>query len=342
MTHDTLAIAWFGIWGLIWCIYFMLDAYALGTGMLFPFLAKTEQEQKQLQEAIGPFWGGNEVWLITAGGATFAAFPNVYALMFSYLYTPLYLILFALFFRAIGLEFIHKHDSARWKAFWKWSFFAGSLTIALLFGVAFANLYRGLFFDDAGYHGNLLSLLKQYGIVGGITFISLFLLSGSIWISYKTLGDVRERALRFARSYWGVALTAFAIFMVATGNETTLFTNAQEKAWLWCLPFLTLVSLLLVGMFLKRNKIGASFAAICCAIFTFMATGFAGMFPNLLISRMDETYNLTLYNARGSQLNLTIMFYLALFIVPIVIVYQTWLYRIFRDKITTDNAQGYH
>ena len=168
MSHDTLAIIWFGLWGLIWTVYFILDGYTLGTGMLFPFIAKNRQERNQLQEAVGPFWGGNEVWLITAGGATFAAFPAVYADMFSFLYTSLFLVLISLFIRAIGLEFMHKDDNPLWQAACKWGFFSGSFLIAFLFGVTFANLYRGLLIGANGYEGNLFSLVEWIWHPGGI------------------------------------------------------------------------------------------------------------------------------------------------------------------------------
>jgi len=341
MTHDTLAIIWFGIWGVIWAVYFVLDGYTLGTGMLFPFLAKTDQEQKQLQETIGPFWGGNEVWLITAGGATFAAFPEAYALMFSYLYSPLFLILFALFFRAIGLEFMYKHSSMKWRSFWKWAFFAGSTAIALLFGVAFANLFYGLLIDAKGYQGNLLTLLHPYGLLGGITFISLFLLSGSLWIDAKTSGTVNEKAHRLSRVMWFVTTAVVAIFLVATGNRTPLFDNFAQYPLLWIVPGLALAVILVIPLLTRRSSSAWAFGAICTAIFLFIATGFIGMFPNMLPSKLDAAYSLTLFEAKGSLLNLKIMFFVAIFIVPVVIFYQSWMYRIFREKITPEDAKGY-
>jgi cytochrome d ubiquinol oxidase subunit II len=341
MSHDTLAIIWFGLWGLIWAVYFMLDAYVLGTGMLFPFVAKSEREQRQLQDSIGPFWSGNEVWLITAGGATFAAFPLTYALMFSYLYTPLMFILFALFFRAAGLEFMHKDDSKNWKSFWKWGFFGGSLVLALLLGVAFANLFKGLPFDATGYHGSLLSLLNSYGLLGGLTFLSLFLLSGSVWMAVKTSGSVQERGARLANRVWMAAALLVTIFLVATNNKTHLFDNFVAHPVLWILPALSIVSILLVKLFLHKQKWITVFAFISATIVTLMATGFAGMFPNMLLSSLDPAQHVTLYQAAGSRLNLQLMLIVAVIFVPIVIFYQSWMYRFFREKISPENAQGY-
>lgn len=342
MSHDTLAIIWFGLWGLIWAVYFVLDGYTTGTGMLFPFLTKNEQEERQLQEAVGPFWGANEVWLITAGGATFAAFPKTYALMFSFLYTPLFLILFALFFRAIGLEFMHKNENPAWRSFWKWAFFAGSLLIPLLFGVAFSNLFLGLDIDSAGSHITLLGLLNGYGLLGGMTFVALFLLLGAIWIALKTSGDVQQRASKFASHFWIVATAIFALFLAATANKTQLFSNFSANILLWLVPVLSLLTILLVKWFLAGGAFGKAFASMCITVFTLMATGFIGMFPNMLPSRYGSAFSVSLFDAAGSELNLKIMFFVALFIVPVVIAYQVWMYRVFRKKITPEEAKGYH
>lgn len=341
MSHDTLAIIWFGLWGLIWTVYFILDGYTLGTGMLFPFIAKNRQERNQLQEAIGPFWGGNEVWLITAGGATFAAFPAVYADMFSFLYTPLFLVLIALFIRAIGLEFMHKDDNPLWQSACKWGFFIGSLLIAFLFGVTFANLYQGLLIGPNGYEGNLFSLLNGYGILGGLLFVSLFLLSGSLWIQLKTAGMTASRAYRASRILAGVAAAMLSLFFLATVNRTPLLENYSEHPVLWIVPVIALAAMLSSAYFVFKKKIGYAFTAVCITIFSKMAFGFAGMFPNMLPSKIDSAYSVTLFDAAGSKLNLTIMFVVAVIFVPIIITYQLWSYTLFKDKILKDNAKGY-
>lgn len=341
MSHELLAIIWFGLWGLLWAVYFILDGYTLGTGMLFPFLTKNKQERNQLQEAIGPFWGGNEVWLITAGGATFAAFPLTYANMFSYLYTPLMFILFALFFRAAGLEFMHKDDSPKWQSIWKWAFTISSFLIALLFGVAFANLFDGLLIGENGYVGTLLSLLHPYGLLGGILFVVMFLLSGSLWVQLKTDGAVVERAAKLTNSLAVTTAILVAIFLVATANGTSIFANYTMMPILWVIPILTIIASLLVILFTMRKRIGLAFLFVCTTIFMLMATGFVGMFPYMLPSKIDPAYGTTLFEAAGSQLNLTIMLFVALICVPIVILYQLWSYRLFKDKIMKDTAKGY-
>ncbi|MGR4030569.1 cytochrome d ubiquinol oxidase subunit II, partial [Bacillus sp. ZZQ-131] len=259
MSHDMLAIIWFGLWGVIWTVYFILDGYALGNGMIFPFVTKDRQERNQLQEAIGPFWGGNEVWLITAGGATFAAFPVTYANMFSYLYTPLFLVLLALFARAAGLEFMHKDDSPIWQKTCKWAFAIGSFLIAFLFGVTFANLYYGLQIEKNGYEGNLLSLLNHYGILGGLFFTAIFVVSGALWVMIKTTGEVSDRAYKIARPFSMAAAIILAIFYVATANRTNLFQNFTEYPVLFILPVLAMLMSVLALIMVYKHKIGLAF-----------------------------------------------------------------------------------
>lgn len=340
MSHETLAVIWFGLWAVLWILYFILDGYTLGTGMLFSFISKDRKERSQLQEAIGPFWGGNEVWLITAGGATFAAFPTTYANMFSYLYTPLMLILFALFFRAAGLEFMHKDDSPRWQNGWRWAFSISSYVIALLFGVAFANLYYGLKVGADGYEGTLFSLLHPYGVLGGLLFISLFLLSGSLWIQIKTSGVVARRAARLATPFWYTTSALFAIFLVASVNRTTLFDNYVAMPMLFILPVLSLMAILSVRWMMSTNRILAAWLLVAISTLGLLATGFVGMFPNMLPAR-DPQYSLTLFEAMGSRLNLSIMLVVAIIFVPVILAYQLWAYKLFKSKIHKENAQGY-
>ncbi|MBE3594230.1 MAG: cytochrome d ubiquinol oxidase subunit II [Candidatus Carbobacillus altaicus] len=341
-THETLAVIWFVLWAVLWIVYFVLDGYSLGVGILFPFLARSEQEKRQLQETIGPFWNGNEVWLITAAGATFAAFPLVYANMFSYLYVPLFLILFGLFYRATGLEFMSKDSGRFWKWSWKWAFFGGSFAVALLLGVTFANMFYGLSFTAEGSQTTLLSLLNSYGILGGLTFLAFAVQSGTNWIAHKVSGPLEKRAERLAPVIWFVTAGLFGIFMTATANQTTILDNFNRYPLLYIVPALAVVSLLLVIYFvLKRRHLLAFFSNALVIVLT-MATGFIGMFPRMLISRTDPAASITLYEAASSHLTLSIMFFVAMVFVPIVILYQLWAYSLFRAKITPDEAKGYH
>jgi cytochrome bd ubiquinol oxidase subunit II len=342
MSHDMLAIIWFGLWGLIWTVYFMLDAYSLGTGMLFGSLTKDRAERNQLQEAIGPFWGGNEVWLITAGGATFAAFPIVYADMFSFLYEAMMLLLFALILRAAGLEFMHKDDNPKWISAWKWTFIISSFAIPILFGVAFTNLYYGLLIGPNGYEGNLFTLLHRYALMGGALFTALFITSGALWIMIKTSGEVAERASKIVRYTSIVAGCILPIYFVATANKTSIFDNFNNNPVLYPIPLLCMVTAVLTIVFAFKRKAGLAFTNVCLTIATFMATGFIGMFPRMLPSRIDDSLSITLFDARGSELNLKIMLIVAAITVPIVIGYQLWSYTLFKTKLTKDNANGYH
>ena len=186
-----LQTIWFFLWGLLWAIFFMTDGFDFGIGTLLPFLGRKDEERRIMLNAMGPFWDGNEVWLIAAGGVTFAAFPKVYAVMFSSLYSALMLILFALILRGVAIEFRSKIDTKGWKQIWDTCIFIGSAAPAILFGVAFANIFKGIPIDEAGlYHGSLFTLLNGYGLLGGLLFLSLFLLHGALWLGIRTEGDL--------------------------------------------------------------------------------------------------------------------------------------------------------
>ncbi|MGD9224670.1 MAG: cytochrome d ubiquinol oxidase subunit II, partial [Desulfobacteraceae bacterium] len=212
-----LQLTWFILWGLLWAIYFMTDGFDLGIGTLYPFLGKSENDRRVMINSIGPLWDGNEVWLVTAGGVTFAAFPTVYAVMFSSLYSALMLLLFALIVRGVAFEFRGKVDSPGWRKIWDISIFTGSFLPALLFGVAFANIFRGLPIDANGlYHGNLLTLLNPYGLLGGALFVLLFMIHGAIWLAVKSQGELHDRALATANNFWPVLLVVAVTFLVAS------------------------------------------------------------------------------------------------------------------------------
>lgn len=338
---DFLAILWFGLWALLWIIYFTLDAYTLGIGMLYPFIQKHAHEGRQLQEAVGPFWNGNEVWLITAGGATFAAFPLVYAEMFSMLYVPLFLILFGLFYRAIGLEFMDKRPHAFWRKLWMWAFFGGSVTVTFLLGTAFANMFYGFSFTAKENQVNLLQLLHSYGILGGLTFVSLALLSGLLWTNVKVSGALQTRSRKLAIYVWWVTLVLFSLWMVGTVNQTTLFSNYNRFPLLYGVPALAFISLWLVSWFIIKNRGMLAFLSASLTIVLTFATGFIGMFPRMLISSLDPSASITLYEAHASTLTLTIMLIVAGVFVPLVVAYQLWSYRLFHQKIDPDEAKGY-
>ncbi|MDH4273327.1 MAG: cytochrome d ubiquinol oxidase subunit II [Candidatus Aminicenantes bacterium] len=334
----TFQITWFILWGFLWAVYFMLDGFDFGVGILYPFLARNEGEKNVARRAIGPVWDGNEVWLITAGGATFAAFPAAYASMFSYLYSALLIILFALIFRGVALEFRAKGESSAWRRSWDTAFFLGSLVPALLFGVAFGNIFRGLPIDSEGYHGTLLSLLNPYGLWTGLFFVLMFLVHGALWLALKTEGDLEGRALRFVQTGWYFLLAAAVIFLGWTAGSTGLEENYLRRPYWLIVPFLAVVSLCLIKVWAARERTAKAFFASSAMIGLVTFTGIIGLFPNLLPSRLDPAYSLTAFNASSSPYTLRIMTIVVLIFVPVVIGYQAWIYRVFRKKIGRGEA----
>lgn len=329
-----LQIIWFVLWGVLWAMYFMLDGFVLGAGMLHRVLGTTDGERRVIINTFGPVWDGNEVWLITAGGATFAAFPTTYALMFSYLYTALLLLLFALIVRGVCFEFRGKVESERWKGAWDTAIMVSSFLPALLFGVAFGNIFRGLPMDGAGYHGTFLSLLNPFGLLTGILFVLLFLMHGSLYLSVKTTGELSRRALHTANRLWPVLLAVAALFLVAAYPATRLYENYHAVPLLLSVPLLAVLSLVFIRLFSAQGRLLPAFAASCATIVLVVATGVIGLFPNLIPSSIDPAHSLTIFNSSSSAYTLKIMTAVAFIFVPIVIAYKIWVYRVFRAPVT--------
>lgn len=329
---------WFVLWGLLWAFYFMTDGFDLGVGILYPFLARDDLEKRMMIHSIGPVWDGNEVWLVTAGGATFAAFPAAYGMMFSYLYTPFLVILLALIFRGVAFEFRAKGESAAWRRGWDLAIFFGSLLPALLFGVAFGNIFQGLAMDDRGFHGGLVSLLNPYGVMTGLLFVAMFVCHGALWLAFKTGNELGERAARFALRTWLVLILAAVLFMVNTAFATPLFDNYLKNKVLFLIPTAAILSLLGVGMFTLKKRYLQAFIASGIAIGSIVAIGLVGLYPQLLPSRIDPRFSLTIYNASSSPYTLRIMTVVALIFVPLVIGYQAWVYALFRGPVTKEDV----
>ncbi len=331
-------VIWFILWGVLWAVYFMLDGFDLGAGILHPFVARGDGERRVVVNSVGPVWDGNEVWLITAGGATFAAFPTTYALMFSYLYTPLLLILFALIFRGVAFEFRGKGEGESWKRGWDAAIFIGSLVPALLFGVAFGNIFQGLPMDARGYQGSLLALLNPYGILTGAFFVLLFMEHGALWLSMRAGDQVGERSKRLTGSLWYILLAAAVAFLAYTGFATDLYFNYMTAPVLFVVPAVAVLSLLGIKFFSSRGSYRKAFLCSCAAILGVTFTGIAGLYPNLIPSSIDPTYSLTAFNSSSSIYTLRIMTVVAAIFVPIVIAYQVWIYRIFSHKVTVEDV----
>jgi cytochrome d ubiquinol oxidase subunit II len=330
-----LQTIWFFLWGLLWALFFMTDGFDLGIGTLYPFLGKTDQDKRIMINALGPLWDGNEVWLITAGGVTFAAFPLVYSVMFSSLYSALMLILFALILRGVSFEFRGKVDHPRWRKIWDTCIFVGSFVPALLFGVAFANIFQGIPIDHNGiYHGTLFTLLNPYGLLGGILFVLLFMIHGALWISIKSEGDLQERAVSTAKKLWPVLLGVVVIFLIASKFSTRLFDNYIEHPAFFIVILITVLALLSVRFFLVRKTFFKAWFASALTIVGTTFFGVIGLFPNLFPSSLNPRYSLTAYNASSSPLTLKIMLVVVTIFIPLIIGYQIWAYNLFKGKVT--------
>ncbi|MHC1742161.1 MAG: cytochrome d ubiquinol oxidase subunit II [Syntrophobacteraceae bacterium] len=338
---------WFVLWGVLWAVYFMLDGFDLGMGTLMPFVTKTDEDKRTVYAAMGPYWNGNEVWLITAGGVTFAAFPTTYAVMFSGLYSALMLVLFSLIMRGISIEFRGQLESPKWRSLWDLFAVLGSFLPALLLGVAFANIFRGIPIDEAGvYQGTLFTLLNPYGILGGVFFVTLFMVHGALWLAIKTDGVMHERATSLAGKLWLVEAVVAVAFLVATYFSTQLYDNYIKNPMLYVVPIIlipviTVASLFAVRVFIGKGQWWKAWFASCALIVSATLFGVAGLYPNLLPSSLNPAWSMTIYNSSSSPLTLKIMLGVALTFVPIVIVYQTWVYRLFKDKVTAEDL-AYH
>ena len=329
---------WFFLWGLLWAVYFISDGFDLGIGSLLPFLGKSETDRKVMIHAMGPLWDGNEVWLLTAGGVTFAAFPAVYAVMFSSLYSALMLVLFALIIRGVSFEFRNKVESPRWRKLWDGCLFVGSLAPAILLGVAFANIFRGIPIDQKGiYHGTLFTLLNPYGLLGGILFLCLFLVHGSLWLSIKSEGDLHARAVQTARGLWYALLVVAVLFLIATKFATPLYDNYIAHPALFLAVLITVAALLGTKVFLKTGALWKAWFSSALTIIGATFFGIIGLYPNLFPSSINSKFSLTAHNASSSPLTLKIMLIVALIFVPIVLAYQIWTYHLFKGKVTSED-----
>jgi len=332
---------WFLLWGVLWAVYFMLDGFDLGLGTLVPFIASNDADKRVAYNSMGPFWDGNEVWLITAGGVTFAAFPTTYAVMFSALYTPLLLLLFALILRAVALEFRSKSDNRGWQKLWDVCHFLGSFVPGLLLGVAFANIFQGIPIDAEGdFHGNLLTLLNPYGLLGGILFVLLFLVHGALWLAIKAEAPLEDRAGRAAGGIWWPLLVVAVIFLVATWFATSLYTNYLTYPVLLLIPLVTVAALLATRVFIAKKAWWKAWFASSLTIVGATLFGVVGLYPNLFPSSLNAAYSLTIFNSASSPLTLKIMLGVALTFVPIVLIYQIWGYYLFKDKVTKEDLSA--
>ena len=322
-----LTTVWFGLIAVLWIGYFCLEGFDFGVGMLLPVLARDDRERRVLINPIGPVWDGNEVWVLVAGGATFAAFPEWYATLFSGFYLPLLLILLALIVRGLAFEYRAKRDDDTWRARWDLAIILGSFVPALLWGVAFANIVRGVPIDEnAEYVGGFFDLLSPYALLGGVTTLLLFLTHGALFVALKTDGDIRHRARALALKS-GVAAAVAAVGFLLWTQSMTGSTGS--------LVLFTAAALALVGGLAAATKAreGWAFTGNFVAIGLAVAGLFAALFPDVMPSSLDPAWSLTTTNASATDYTLTVMTWVAVFFTPLVLMYQGWTYWVFRRRI---------
>ncbi len=326
-----LNILWFILVAVLFIGFFFLEGFDFGVGMLLPFLGKNDNERRVIINSIGPEWDGNEVWLITAGGALFAAFPNWYATLFSGFYLALFVILVGLIVRGVAFEFRSSDRNPAWRNLWDWMIFVGSFLSALLWGVAVTNLLQGVPIDaNMQYVGGFWNLLSPYTLVGGLTTLLVFTLHGALFLTLKIEGDMVERARRVATRVGLVTIPVVLVLALLTYVNTDLFTKAGAAV-----VFVgSAVFLVLAWLLLKSGRNGWAFIANGLTIVCFTVAMFWGLFPRVMVSNLNPDWSLTIYNASSSPYTLKVMTVVALTMVPIVLLYQAWTYWVFRHRVT--------
>ncbi len=329
-----LNIIWFLLVAVLIIGYAILDGFDLGVGVLHLF-TKDENEKRIDLNAIGPVWDGNEVWLLTGGGALFAAFPIVYATVFSAFYLALMLLLVALIFRAVSMEFRGKVDSPRWKKFWDYAFGVGSLLPAVLFGVAVGNILRGIPLDSQGtFTGNFFMLLNPFSILVGVLSLALFTMHGAIYLTMKTEGKQLERIKGYISPLWiAFVVLYFLTTVYAIFEAKFLFEGMLSAPLFWVVFVVLIASIVYIPVAVKSGKRGYSFLASSTTIASMIGLMGISLFPRLVPSITDLSYSLTIYNASSTERTLTVMLVIALIGMPLVIGYTVFIYRTFKGKV---------
>ena len=337
LPHLDLNTVWFVLVGVLFTGYAMLDGFDLGMGAVHMF-TKDDAERRVMLNAIGPVWDGNEVWLVTGGGALFAAFPNVYATVFSGFYLAFMLLLASLIFRAVAIEFRSKQPMYWWRQAWDISFAAGSVLSSLLIGVTLGNLAWGIPIDERGeFAGTFLGLLTPYPLLLGITTVALFMMHGAIYGAMKTEGPLHDKLRRWAMN----SIIFFVICAVTTTMATLLYVphiaaRVRENPWLFSIALANMLAIANIPREFHHRRDWLAFLSSCAAILTLMMLFGVNQFPNLVYSQPDPGHSLTIYNAASSTKTLGIMLVIAAIGIPIVLAYTVSVYWIFRGKVKMD------
>lgn len=329
----SLETFWFILIAVLWTGYLVLDGFDLGVGMLLPVIGRSTAERRQVINTIGPVWDGNEVWLLVAGGATFAAFPGWYATLFSAAYLPLLLVLVGLIIRGVGFEWRAKHPSDRWGAWWDRGIFVGSLLPAVLWGAAWASVVRGIPVDpDGEFTGNLFSWLHPFALLGGVTTALLFLAQGAHYLALKSDGDVLERARAWAPRLTVAAASSMLLFL---GWMLLIALDADDTGVVpGPVPVTAALLMFAAVWFAREHRSGWAFTAGAAATAMLVATWFANLYPRVLISSTHRDDSPTIYDVASTTYTLKVMTVVALVMTPVVIIYQGWTYYVFRHRVT--------
>jgi cytochrome d ubiquinol oxidase subunit II len=332
----TFQTTWFLLIAILWVGYFILEGFDFGVGALLPFVSRNEADRRAVLTTLGPVWDGNEVWLLVAGGATFAAFPEWYATLFSGFYLPLFLILVSLIVRGVAFEYRSKYGKAQWRQRWDIAIVISSVIPALLWGVAFANIVRGVPIEISAegnleYVGGFFNLLNPFALLGGVVTLTVFLTHGAIFLSLKTAGDIREKARAFAVKFGLIAAVAAVTFLL----WTNLMLPEIDPV---VVALSTVVALAWVAGIVATLKVreGWAFIFSALAIATFVSNLFFALYPRVMPSSLGAQFDLTITNASSTEYTLKVMTVVALIMTPLVLIYQGWTYWVFRKRVSAN------
>ena len=339
----TLQLLWFCLIAVLWIGFLVLEGFDYGVGMLIRFLGRNDKEKRVMINTIGPVWDGNEVWLLTAGGATFAAFPGWYATLFSALYLPLFIILVGLIIRGLAFEYRAKRPEQAWKDRWDWCAAIGSFIVALIFGIGFSNFVIGIPVDVAPgrasvhvFTGGFWSLFHPFALLGGVVLVALFLFHGAIFIALKTRGEIHQRAKTFAER--------IGLGVIGGGGAWLLWSNLAYGTGApgWILALVAAGGLVLAWYMVRIDRDGWAFVGTAVATAVIAIGIFLRMFPDLGFDNSGASQPLNIVTASASPMTLGIMTWTAVFFIPIVLAYQAWTYWVFRRRLSTKNIPDDH
>jgi cytochrome d ubiquinol oxidase subunit II len=333
-----LQTLWFILIGVLWIGYFVLEGFDFGVGILLRVLGRDQAEKRAIIHTIGPVWDGNEVWLLTAGGATFAAFPGWYASLFSGFYLALFLILIALILRGVSFEFWGKDDSPRWRATWEWTTVIGSFVAALLWGVGWADIVRGVPMNaQQNVTATIWDLLHPYALLGGLVTLTLFVAHGAVFLSLRTRGDLVERARAIARRAMPLAAVLLAAFLAWTASDQS---RGGVKVSAQVIAVAAVLTAVAASLEIRREHDGRAFALSAATIALLFVSLFVELFPAALPSTTSHAFDLSLVAASSTPYTLTVMTVVAIIFVPVILVYQGWTYWVFRHRLGRADFDG--